>query len=62
MKQPSNRRHLLIASAAVLAAPAWLSSSLAQTRNLRPTPSQTEGPFYPVALPADSDADLLKNG
>ena len=28
----------------------------------RPTPAQTEGPFYPVALPADSDADLLVNG
>ncbi|MDP1686212.1 MAG: protocatechuate 3,4-dioxygenase [Hydrogenophaga sp.] len=35
---------------------------MAQAKNLRPTPSQTEGPFYPVALPADSDADLLKNG
>lgn len=29
---------------------------------LRPTPAQTEGPFYPVDLPADSDADLLANG
>lgn len=29
---------------------------------LRPTPSQTEGPFYPVALPQDSDHDLLRNG
>lgn len=29
---------------------------------LRPTPSQTEGPFYPVQLPADSDADLLAQG
>jgi protocatechuate 3,4-dioxygenase beta subunit len=28
----------------------------------RPTPAQTEGPFYPVALPADTDADLLHNG
>lgn len=26
------------------------------------TPAQTEGPFYPVALPADTDADLLRNG
>jgi protocatechuate 3,4-dioxygenase beta subunit len=45
MNPSPNRRHLLIASAATLAAPAWLSSALAQTRNLRPTPSQTEGPF-----------------
>lgn len=56
------RRRLLIASAAAVAAPAWLPPALAQSRTLRPTPSQTEGPFYPVSLPADSDADLLKNG
>ncbi|MES2937212.1 MAG: protocatechuate 3,4-dioxygenase [Pseudomonadota bacterium] len=29
---------------------------------LRRTPAQTEGPFYPVALPKDSDFDLLRNG
>ena len=28
----------------------------------RPTPAQTEGPFYPVSLPKDSDFDLLRNG
>ncbi|MDB5880768.1 MAG: intradiol ring-cleavage dioxygenase [Ramlibacter sp.] len=28
----------------------------------RPTPAQTEGPFYPVEIPADSDFDLLRNG
>jgi protocatechuate 3,4-dioxygenase beta subunit len=27
-----------------------------------PTPSQTEGPYYPVEIPADSDHDLLVNG
>jgi protocatechuate 3,4-dioxygenase beta subunit len=59
---PLRARRLFIASAAALAAPAWISPSLAQARNLRPTPSQTEGPFYPVSLPADSDGDLLKNG
>ncbi|MET0540958.1 MAG: protocatechuate 3,4-dioxygenase [Variovorax sp.] len=26
------------------------------------TPAQTEGPFYPVELPADTDTDLLRNG
>lgn len=57
-----DRRRLLIASAAALATPAWLSPALAQAQNRRPTPSQTEGPFYPVSLPADSDADLLRNG
>lgn len=28
----------------------------------RTTPAQTEGPFYPVSLPADTDADLLRQG
>lgn len=60
--KPTPARRLFIASAAALAAPSWLSPALAQARNLRLTPSQTEGPFYPVSLPADSDADLLKNG
>ena len=27
---------------------------------LRPTPAQTEGPFYPTKLPADRDADLTQ--
>ena len=26
------------------------------------TPTQTEGPFYPVVFPNDSDHDLLRNG
>jgi protocatechuate 3,4-dioxygenase beta subunit len=28
--------------------------------NLTSTPQQTEGPFYPVSLPADSDNDLVQ--
>ena len=59
-----SRRHLLVGGASVLAAtaaPAWLTPALAQP-SLRPTPSQTEGPFYPVALPADNDFDLLRTG
>ena len=56
------RRRLLMGAAASLTAPAWLTPALAQGRTLTPTPAQTEGPFYPVALPADSDADLLRNG
>lgn len=31
-------------------------------RRLQPTPSQSEGPFYPVRLPMDQDGDLLRNG
>ena len=49
------------AAVALVAAPALLREVLAQSA-LRRTPSQTEGPFYPVAFPADSDADLLRNG
>jgi protocatechuate 3,4-dioxygenase beta subunit len=61
---PPSRRALLIRSASVLAAtaaPAWLTPAQAP-QNLRPTPSQTEGPYYPVALPADTDFDLLRTG
>jgi protocatechuate 3,4-dioxygenase, beta subunit len=52
-------------AAALVAAPAlWLGPrAQAQPKpKRRATPSQTEGPFYPVELPADSDADLLRNG
>lgn len=56
------RRALILGTAAGLAAPAWLSPSIAQARTLRRTPGQTEGPFYPVEIPADNDADLLRNG
>ncbi len=59
------RRRILNGGAGLLAAtttPAWLSPAFAQGPSLRPTPSQTEGPFYPVALPADTDFDLLRMG
>ncbi|MDB5940110.1 MAG: Protocatechuate 3,4-dioxygenase beta chain [Polaromonas sp.] len=62
---PGQRRSLLVTGVAVLAtamAPAGFGPARAQARPLQPTPSQTEGPFYPVALPADSDFDLLRNG
>ena len=62
---PPSRRQLLLGGAtlvAATAAPAWLTPALARSDPLRPTPSQTEGPFYPLALPADSDHDLLRNG
>ena len=62
---PGQRRTLLVTGAAVLAAvmaPAGFGTARAQARSLQPTPSQTEGPFYPLALPTDSDFDLLRNG
>jgi protocatechuate 3,4-dioxygenase, beta subunit len=50
-------------AAALVAAPAlWLGPRAQAQPARRVTPSQTEGPFYPVELPADSDADLLRNG
>lgn len=64
MPLPASRRTLLTRGAtlvAMTAAPGWLTPALAQT-SLRPTPSQTEGPFYPVSVPADRDFDLLRNG
>ncbi len=65
LPQPSLlRRHLVLAAS--LGAPAILlqhKSGWAQTRApLARTPSQTEGPFYPVIEPADSDSDLLRHG
>ena len=50
-------------AAALLAAPMlWTGTRAVAQTPRRATPSQTEGPFYPVALPKDADADLLKNG
>jgi protocatechuate 3,4-dioxygenase, beta subunit len=57
------RRSLHLAAAAALIAMPVLplrATTLAPAR--RPTPAQSEGPFYPDTLPADSDADLLANG
>jgi protocatechuate 3,4-dioxygenase beta subunit len=54
-------RRRLVAAAALLAAPAVWRGAIAQGAQ-RLTPAQTEGPFYPVELPADSDFDLLAQG
>jgi protocatechuate 3,4-dioxygenase, beta subunit len=62
-RHPNARRRLqLIAGAAALVALPALQLGVRAQAARRPTPAQTEGPFYPVALPADSDADLLANG
>lgn len=61
----SSRRSLLKGGAGLIAAtaaPAWLTPARAQGKTLRPTPGQTEGPYYPVAFPADTDFDLLRTG
>ena len=50
-------------TAALVIAPAvWLGVRAQPLPALRATPSQSEGPFYPVAFPKDSDFDLLRNG
>ncbi len=59
---PRRRVLHLAAGAALIAAPAVWRGAVAQARALRPTPSQTEGPFYPLDIPDDHDADLLRHG
>ncbi len=53
MTQPRILRRPLLGAALLLPLPA-----LAQARI--ETPRQTRGPFYPVAFPADTDADLVR--
>jgi protocatechuate 3,4-dioxygenase, beta subunit len=52
-------RRRMLEGIAVCAAglPLW---SPAGAASLPPTPAQTAGPFYPLALPADSDNDLIQ--
>jgi len=60
-------RRRLAASLVVFPA-LWLTrvpaarAQAASAPRLRPTPAQTEGPFYPVQIPPDHDNDLLRNG
>jgi protocatechuate 3,4-dioxygenase, beta subunit len=55
-----NRR---AAAAALVGLPMiWTGLRAQPSTERRPTPAQTEGPFYPVSLPRDSDFDLLRNG
>lgn len=52
-----------VSAAALIAMPAlWLGARAQPAQKRRATPSQTEGPFYPVTFPKDSDYDLLRNG
>jgi protocatechuate 3,4-dioxygenase beta subunit len=61
-----NRRCVIgwIAKTAGLAATfplfAWLGGKPAAAAALKPTPSQTEGPYYPLMKPADADWNLLR--
>ncbi len=59
----SDRRQILRAGMALGLAAALplplLNPVFAQVRTLRPTPAQTEGPYYPDRMPADVDNDLV---
>ena len=55
------RRRIVGGLAATLALPVFIRHAFAQA-TLRPTPAQTEGPYYPVSLPDDTDFDLLAQG
>ncbi|KRC19340.1 intradiol ring-cleavage dioxygenase [Acidovorax sp. Root217] len=46
----------------VVAPALWLGARAQPAAARIATPSQTEGPFYPVRLPDDADHDLLRNG
>ncbi len=53
------RRELLIGATAAALVPS-LPALAADSARLTVTPGQTEGPFYPVAFPADMDNDLVR--
>lgn len=55
-----SRRRMLTASAAITGAglTGGVNLAFSQQAPARPTPEQVIGPFYPVRLPADQDADL----
>jgi protocatechuate 3,4-dioxygenase, beta subunit len=54
------RRREMLLGAGAAAIAASLQQAVAAGTGLVVTPGQTEGPFYPVALPADMDNDLVR--
>ena len=52
----------LVLPATGLVLPTWLSLPSRAATPRRLTPAQSEGPFYPLTLPPDTDADLLRQG
>jgi protocatechuate 3,4-dioxygenase beta subunit len=55
-----SRRSLLLSGGATLATIGLSAPPVLIAARLMPTPAQTEGPYYPQALPQDTDADLLR--
>jgi len=65
MRELNKRRRTLqavLGAVAMIAMPAIHVRAQVASARRRLTPAQTEGPFYPLTLPADSAADLLANG
>ena len=60
--EPHRLQRRALTVALVIAPALWLRVRAQPAPALRPTPSQSEGPFYPLAMPKDSDFDLLRNG
>ena len=60
--KPSPQRRQLLAAALVGVPALWLGARAQPAPVRRATPAQSEGPFYPVDFPKDSDFDLLRNG
>ena len=61
--RPSGVLRRRAVAAALVALPAlWLGPRAQPATARRATPAQTEGPYYPLVLPKDSDHDLLRNG
>jgi protocatechuate 3,4-dioxygenase, beta subunit len=59
---PFLQRRSVVAAALVFAPALWLGARAQPAAARRSTPAQTEGPFYPVEFPKDTDYDLLHNG
>ena len=62
MPVPHHLQRRTLTAALVIAPALWLGVRAQPAPTVRATPSQSEGPFYPVTLPKDSDFDLLRNG
>ena len=60
--EPHRLQRRALTAALVVAPALWLRVRAQPVSALRLTPSQSEGPFYPLAIPKDSDFDLLRNG
>lgn len=61
-RSPALPRRSLVAAALIAAPALWLGVRAQPAPTRSATPAQSEGPFYPVKLPADADFDLLRHG